>query len=85
MRAITSDSPRWRSESALRNPSGRMRHSVVLDVSEHLLDRRIDPHDFGDGWCLRCDASEANRIQRERGVQRALALLADLGVGAVVH
>ena len=25
-----------------------MRHSVVLDISEHLLDRRIDPHDFGD-------------------------------------
>ena len=62
-----------------------MRHSVALDVSEHLLDGRIDPHDFGDGWRLWCDASEANRIQSERGVQRGLALLADLGVGAVVH
>ena len=69
----------------VRNPSGRMRHSVVLDVSESLLDRRIDPDDFGDDGSLRRDAAKADRIQLERGGQRGLSLLSNLGMGAVVH
>ena len=62
-----------------------MRHSVVLDISEYLLDRWIDPDDFGDGGRLRCDATKADRIQPKCGGQRGLSLLADLQVRAVVH
>ena len=62
-----------------------MKHSVVLDISEHLLDRRIDPHDFGDDGRLRCDATKANGIQLEGRSQSRLALLSNLGMGAVVH
>ena len=71
--------------TALRNASGRMRHSVVLDISEHLLDRWIYPDDFGDGGRLRRDATKANRVHLEGGVQRGLSLLANLKMRAVVH
>ena len=62
-----------------------MRHSVVLDISEHLLDRRIDPDDFGDDGRLWRDATKADRVQLECGVKRGLSLLANFRVGAVVH
>jgi hypothetical protein len=62
-----------------------MRHSVVLDISEYLLDRRIDPDDFGDGGRLRRDATKANRVQFECSGQRDLSLLANFEMGAVVH
>jgi hypothetical protein len=62
-----------------------MRHSVVLDISEHLLDRWIYPDDFGDSGRLRRYATKANRIQLERRSQGRLALLSNLGMGALVH
>lgn len=68
-----------------QNPSGLMRHSVVLDISEHFLVWWIDPDDFGDGGCPRRNATKAGRLQLERGAQRGLSLLTYLEVGAVVH
>src|SRR5665213_451615 len=59
--------------------------SVVLDISEHLLDGRIDPDDFGDSGRLWRDATKANRIQLEGRSQGRLTLLTNLDMGAVVH
>jgi len=38
-------------------------NSVVLHISEHLLDRRIDPDHFGDDGRLRRNATKANRVE----------------------
>lgn len=46
------------SEALTRNPSGQIRHADNLDMSRHLRDRWIDPHEFGDAGRLRLDVAQ---------------------------